>query len=93
MRRAAVRDAWYAASRMNEDTSTARYLDAAPTDEETARRDVLPYRNLDTTARLEAMAALLRSMDTLLGGREPLRAPEDEEFWRHWRDPSLGRPR
>ena len=74
------------------DQVLARYLRAAPTDEETARRSVEPYRALDTAARLEALTALLRGMDSILGGRRPARSPDDEEFWRHWKDPSLGRP-
>ena len=78
---------------MNEPISIARYLEAAPSDEETARRSVELYLRLDTTARLQALADLLRGMDEFLAGRLPRRSPDDENFWRHWQDPTLGRPR
>jgi hypothetical protein len=71
----------------------ADYLRRAPTDEESARRAVAPYRGLDSVARLEALASLLGAMDALLRGRRPVRSPDDRAFWRHWKDPSLGRPR
>ncbi|MEN8148247.1 MAG: hypothetical protein ABFS86_00405 [Planctomycetota bacterium] len=74
-------------------TDIDRLLATRPTDEETARAAVAPYRSLDAAARLEALASLLRDMDTLLDGRMPVRSPDDENFWRHWMDPSLGRPR
>ena len=70
-----------------------QYLDARPTDEETARAAVRPYLALDAVARFDAFVALLRGMDGLLGDRKPLAAPDDVAFWRHWRDPSLGCPR
>jgi len=90
--RAAAPAAWYAPLRMSKETSIARYLEAAPTDEETARRAVDPYREMDVTARLDALADLLRGMDALLDGRLPVR-PSGEELWRRWGDPSRGRPR
>jgi hypothetical protein len=71
----------------------ARYLRAVPTDEEAAREAVRRFASLDADARVEALVALLRGMDALLAGRPPLRSPDDEAFWRHWLDPSLGRPR
>jgi len=70
-----------------------QYLDARPTDEETAHKAVRPYRALDAAARLDALVVLLRGMDLLLGGRRPVISPDDAAFWRHWSDPSLGRPR
>ena len=70
-----------------------QYLAARPTDEETAERAVRSYRALDAVARLEALVVLLRGMDLLLGGRQPATSPDDAAFWRHWSDPSLGRPR
>ena len=78
---------------MSAKPTVAEYLRATPTDEETARRAVERYRTLDTRARLEAFSDLLRGMDVLLDGREPARSPDDAAFWRHWQDPSLGRPR
>jgi len=70
-----------------------RYLRVTPTDEETARAAVRPYKGLTPRAKLEALAALLREMDALLAGRRPRVAPDDAEFWRHWTDPARGRPR
>jgi hypothetical protein len=78
---------------MSADPTLARYLRAAPTDEETARRAVAPYRHLDAEARLRALTDLLRGMDVLLAGRRPSRSPDDEAFWRHWKDASHGLPR
>jgi hypothetical protein len=78
---------------MKPDVTLDRYLRAAPSDEETARRAVEPYRHLGPAARLAALESLLGDMDVLLAGRTPVRAPDDEAFWRHWMDPSLGRPR
>ena len=71
----------------------AHYLRCVPTDEQTARAAVRPYRDLGSIERLEALVSLLREMDALLAGRPPLRAPDDVEFWRHWMDPARGRPR
>ena len=71
----------------------ARYLSAVPTDEETVRQAVRPYRELDTGARLDALRSILRDMDALLAGRLPLRSPDDAGFWWHWMDPGRGRPR
>lgn len=78
---------------MPADPILSRYLDARPTDEETARASVAFYRELDVPARIEALTALLRDMDVLLDGRKPVRAPDDVRFWRHWKDASVGRPR
>lgn len=78
---------------MSADPTLSRYLDARPTDEETARAGVAAYRDLDAASRLEALTALLRGMDALLQGRKPVRSPDDVSFWRHWKDVSLGCPR
>lgn len=75
------------------DETLADWLRAAPTDEETARRAVEPYRHLDVVARLAAPADILRSMDVLLAGRRPVRSPDDVDFWRLGKDPDPGRPR
>jgi len=74
---------------MSADPTLSRYLDARPTDEETARTGVAPYRDLDAASRLEALTQLLRGMDALLQGRQPLRSPDDVNFWRHWKDASV----
>jgi len=78
---------------MPDDERLERYLAATPTDVETARRAVEHTRRLSVAERMEALRALLRDMDVLLAGRTPKRSPDDENFWRHWKDPSLGRPR
>lgn len=78
---------------MPQDPTLRRYLDSRPSDEEAARARVAAYRGLDVAARLEALTALLWDMDVLLRGRRPLRAPDDTAFWKHWKDPSVGRPR
>ena len=75
------------------DPTLDQYLDARPTDEETARAAVRPCLALDAMARFDALVNLLRGMDRLLGDRKPLAAPDDVTFWRHWGDPSLGCPR
>jgi hypothetical protein len=77
---------------MTDSPTIEEYLRAAPSDEETARRAGEGYRELDTRARLAALADLLRDMDVILDGRMPAPSPDDETFWRHWMDPSLGRP-
>ena len=61
--------------------TVADYLSAAPSDEETARRAVEPYREMSTRERLAALTDLLRSTDVLLDGRMPARSPDDEAFF------------
>ena len=78
---------------MSADPYLSRYLDARPSDEEAARACVAPYRDLDPVSRLEALTTLLRGMDSLLQGRQPVRSPDDVRFWRHWKDVSVGCPR
>ncbi len=78
---------------MPEDPTLDRYFDARPSDEETARATVRPYLAMEVVARFDALVALLRGMDRLLGDRKPLAAPDDVAFWRHWSDASLGCPR
>lgn len=75
------------------DVTLEQYLQVVPTDEASAQAAVRPYRALDPKARLEALTALLREMDALLAGRRPRVAPEHTDFWRHWTDPTRGRPR
>ena len=74
------------------DVSVAEYLAKTPTDEQTARRAVAPYRPLTPAERWSAFAALLAGMDALLDGRAPWRDDRFEPFWRHWKDASFGRP-
>ncbi|MFY9344528.1 MAG: hypothetical protein WAT39_18695 [Planctomycetota bacterium] len=68
------------------------YLARVPTDREWAMREAQRSRDLSVDERFDLLASLLRLMDELLAGRQP--APEPgHPFWRHWRDPELGRPR
>jgi len=78
---------------MPDDPTLEQYLGVRPTDEETARKAVRPYRTMDAAARLDALVVLLRGMDLLLAGRRPVTSPDDAAFWRHWSDPSHGCPR
>lgn len=80
----------YAEGNVTADPTLDRYLRSRPSDEESARSAVRPYRTLDPASRLEALAELLRSMDVLLRGRHPAASPDDVSFWRYWTDPSLG---
>ena len=77
---------------MSKKPDTVAWIECAPTDEEVAREAAERYRGLDSLARMRAFADLLHSMDILLKGRRPVRTPDDEAFWRHWKDPALGRP-
>jgi hypothetical protein len=72
--------------------SLEAYLAAARGDErsEVARR-IEGLRNLTADERLKALDAWMQEMLAVLGGRRP--APEPgHPFWRHWKDPTLGRP-
>ena len=48
---------------------------------------------MSATERLAELARLNALMDALLGDREPRVEDGEAPFWRHWMDPSLGRPR
>ena len=54
---------------------------------------MLPFLSMTVEERLRAFERLLREMDALSAGQPVVRHPEDKDFWRHWMDPSLGRPR
>ena len=68
------------------------YLARVPSDQEWARREAARYRGLSTDERFGALESLLRLMQDLLGARAPGRDGA-LPFWRHWSDPTLGRPR
>ncbi len=70
-----------------------RYLAARPSDVDTARAAVAPFRDMTPRARIDALVMLLCEMDAILAGRPPFRSPDDIDLWRHWKDPSLGCPR
>jgi hypothetical protein len=74
-------------------SAVAAYEALAPTDAEWARRAVEPYSAMSPAERLRALAALNGWMDALLAGRTPEAEDGERPFWRHWKDPSLGRPR
>jgi hypothetical protein len=73
--------------------TVAEWLALAPSAEESAERDVAPYRDLTPQERWEVFESLLRDMDVLLAGRMPVEIDDDPPFWRRWGDPPLGRPR
>ena len=72
--------------------SFEEYLAKVPTDRESAERAVAPYRDMTPAERFEALAKLLEEVAAILGDREPAGDGEPFPFWRHWMDPSLGRP-
>jgi hypothetical protein len=74
-------------------TEVEDYLSRTPSDEETARRAVEPYRDMSVTERFAALTEILAEMDAILAGRMPVRTADDENFWRHWVDPMYGQPR
>ena len=69
------------------------YLERVPDDRITAREAIAPYHDMTPAERLAELAKLCAWMDTLLADREPRSEDGEEPFWRHWKDPSLGRPR
>ena len=71
--------------------SMREYLARTPTDAESARAAVEPYRNMTPSQRWEAMEELLKALEGFLGERELVRPEEDPPFWMRWKDPSVGR--
>jgi hypothetical protein len=67
------------------------YLAKAPGDVDDARDAVAALRHLTADERLQALDRWMEEILAVLGDRKP--APEPGlPFWRHWKDPSLGRP-
>ena len=69
----------------------SEYLANTPTDVESARAAVEPYRNMTPAERWEALEELLKAVEGFLGDRPLLRPDEDPPFWMRWKDPSIGR--
>jgi len=67
------------------------YLAKTPTDVESARAAVEPYRDMTPAQRWEALEELLKAVEGFLGDRPVLRPAEDPPFWMRWKDPSIGR--
>ncbi len=72
--------------------SFREYLTMVPTDWESARKAVAPYRDMTPAECFVELGALLAELETILGDRNPAGDGEPHPFWRHWMDPSLGRP-
>ena len=75
------------------DAAVEAYEALAPDDASRARRAVEPYAGMSPADRLRALAALNGWMDSLLAGRAPETVDGERPYWKHWKDPSLGRPR
>lgn len=67
------------------------YLAKAPTGAESVRESVDAMRHLTPDERLKALDRWMTEILAILGDREPAAEP-GLPFWRHWKDPSLGRP-
>ena len=68
-----------------------RWVASLPTAEECARAEYERMKDLTVAERLAVFDALHRDGVALLAGREPLRDPADDEWWRRWQDPNHGR--
>ena len=67
------------------------YLSKVPGDVDWAMGTVAALRHLTADERLQALDRWMAEILAVLGDRKP--APEPGlPFWRHWKDPSLGRP-
>ena len=66
------------------------YLAGVPGDQDWARREAARCRNLSTDERFDLLEGMLRLAQDLLAGQQPAR--DQDPFWRHWSDWSLGRP-
>ena len=72
--------------------TVSEYLARAPTDQQWATREASRHRDRSTDERFDALEGLLRQMQELLGARTPGH-DGSLPFWRHWSDPTFGRPR
>jgi hypothetical protein len=68
-----------------------RWRARLPSAEECARTEYERLEKLTIAERLAVFDALHRDGVALLAGREPLRDPADDEWWRRWQDPNHGR--
>lgn len=66
------------------------YLRRRPSEAASVRAAIAPYRKMTSEERYEAFRRLLQEMDALLDG-PPRRTRDEEEFWRHWKDPFYGK--
>ena len=73
--------------------SIAEWLARRPSDVDSVREEVEPFRHLTPDERLEWFVKLQKSMDAFVRLRGPARDIEDDDFWRRWRDPLHGLPR
>lgn len=73
------------------DPSLKEYLAKAPGEADAIRAAVDALRHLTPDERLQALDRWMEEILAVLGGRAPAEEP-GLPFWRHWKDPSLGRP-
>lgn len=71
--------------------SLEEYLARVPSDVEGIRDSVDALRGLTVDERLRALDRWVEEILAIQGNRRPSPEP-GHPFWRHWRDPSLGRP-
>lgn len=71
--------------------SVRRWVASLPTATECAQTEYDRLKDMTIAERLAVFDALHRDAVTLLAGREPLRDPADDEWWRRWQDPTYGR--
>lgn len=69
------------------------WLARRPSDAESVREEAEAFRHMSPAERLEWFVKLQRSMDAFVRLQPSRARREDDEFWRHWRDPMHGRPR
>jgi hypothetical protein len=67
------------------------YLANVPSDVDGARDAIAALRHLTADERLQALDRWMAEVLAVLGDRRPAAEP-GLPFWRHWKDPSLGRP-
>jgi hypothetical protein len=67
------------------------YLAKAPTGADSVRHALDALRHLTADERLKALDEWMTEILAVLGDRKPAAEP-GLPFWRHWKDPSLGRP-
>ena len=71
--------------------SLKEYLAKVPGDADAVRAAIDALRHLTPDERLRALDLWMEEILAVLGDRKPAAEP-GLPFWRHWEDPSLGRP-
>ena len=68
------------------------WLARRPSHAASVREEVEPFRRMTPAERLRWFVRLQKSMDAFVRLHPPARDPAEDDFWKHWRDPSHGRP-